>query len=185
MRSLQWLVSCISTLIVMALLVPGVIAATASPIEETEASHLLRIAGHIEWPVDVRPQPGASIVVGVVGSAGVYDALIRMAQGRTVSGRAIEVIQLSRPEEAAHVHLLFVGNGAWEQLAAWISAYRSRPVVVATNAPQAVDRGATIGFVRTGQRVAIEASLPAAEQAGVKLSSDVLKVADRVVGSRP
>lgn len=170
--------------LVVGLLLPDAIATAASPLDETEASHLLRMAGHIEWPATAFARRDSAIVVGVVGSAGVYEALLRMAPGRLVDGRSMAVLQLDRPQANASVHLLYIGVEAWDTLPLWMSVYQDRPVVVATNAPQAVDRGATFGFVRTSHRVALEASLPAAEQSGVRLSSGVLRVADRVVGSQ-
>lgn len=150
--------------------------------DDIEAAHLHKLTGYIDWPGRAFAHAGSAIVVGVVGADGLYDSLRRIAPGPPTNGRAIEVRRLTRPQESQEVHLLYLGASVWDTLPAWQAAYSDRPVVVATNAPQGVDHGATIGFVQVGQRVRLEASLPAAERAGVKLSSRLLAVAERVVG---
>jgi hypothetical protein len=54
-----------------------------------------------------------------------------------------------------------------------------------TDMAQGLERGAALVFVETESRLRFEASLPAAEQAGLRLSSRLLSVAERVVKAGP
>jgi hypothetical protein len=58
-------------------------------------------------------------------------------------------------------------------------------MVVTTDAPRGIDRGATLAFVHAWERVRFEVSLPAAAKSGVKVSARLLAVAERVVEASP
>jgi hypothetical protein len=156
----------------------------ASP-EEVEAAYLLKFAGYVEWTASAFASANAPIVVGIVGSDRVYDVLAKLAPGRPVKGRPVEVRRLSTVAQAGEVHLVFVGPRAWDQLADWIAASRRSFFLLVTDAPKAIDRGATLAFVQAAHRIRFEASLTAAEQSRVKLSSRLLPIAERVVGGSP
>ena len=110
-----------------------------------------------------------------------FELVSAIAAGRPVQGRPVEVRRLPKPEPNSNVHLVFVGRGAWKDLPAWAAVSKEHPMVVATDAPQGIDRSAVLAFVQEGDRVRFEASLPAAAQSGVKLSARLLGVAARVV----
>lgn len=146
------------------------------------AAYLHKLIGYIEWPSTAFPDAGASIMVGVMGSAEVFESLTRLVSGRPVQGRPVEVHQLRASDGVATtMHLLYVSASSWAARVPWRTVARERPPVVTTDAPGGVDQGATIGFLLTDEGVRIEASLPAADAAGVRLSSRLLVVADRVV----
>lgn len=151
-----------------------------TPYEESEASFLHKLLPYIEWPSAAFSHPGNPIVLGVVGAESVFNALASMTPGRHAHGRSIEVRQLHAQGQVQGVHVLYFGAVAWIERTHWVPTNAPSPVLV-TNAPGGIDQGATIGFVSEGSRVRIEASLPAAQKAGVKLSSRLLVVAKRVV----
>ena len=156
-----------------------------TPGEEIEASHLMRLAGYIEWPDENTVRRTSEIHVGVVESPGVLQALERLSAERTVDGRKLRAREVQTTEDLHGLHILYFSGHAWRERAAWMSHCHNQPVVIATNAAGAVDQGATIGFIYTEHRIAVQASLPAAERARVRLSSNLLRIADRVVGSKP
>ena len=151
--------------------------------EEIQAVYLQKFVGYVDWPPGVFPTATAPIVVGISGSDRMFDLVSGVAAGKTVQARPIMVRRLVKPEDSDDVHLVFVGKESWKDLPGWTARSKEHPMVVATDAPQGVDRGATLGFVQTGQRIRFEASVAAAEKAGVKLSARLLAVADRVVGA--
>jgi hypothetical protein len=160
-------------------------AQSAASAEDVEAAYIHKFSGYVEWPPKTFDSPSAPIVVGVAGSQRMVDLLSAVVAGRPVQGRAVEVRRLARPEQSADVQLVFVGQDAWKDLDQWAAAAKDRGVVVITDAPRGIERGATLGFVQSAQKVRFEASLPAAERSGVKLSARLLAVAERVVGPAP
>jgi hypothetical protein len=183
-RTLHWVVASVLVL-ATAVVRHDASAQAVAATDEVEAAYLHKFIGYVEWPPAVFATPGAPIVVGVVGSDKVYAHLSAIAAGRPVRGRDIEVRRLLRPEQGASAHMIFVGSEAWQDLPKWASIARQRPLLIATDAPHGIERGAALGFVQAGQRVRFEASLLAAEQSGIKLSSRLLVVAERVIGASP
>lgn len=160
---------------------PNAIAQTEATPEEVQAAYIHKFAGFIDWPPKSFTSHSSPIVIGVVGSDLMYELLLGVVPGRPMQGRRVEVRRLTTPEQSSGVHMVFVGRAAWNGLAEWSAASKKDAVVVTTDAPHGVDRGAALGFVRAGQRVRFEASTAAAEQSGVKLSARLLAVAERVV----
>jgi hypothetical protein len=153
--------------------------------DEVKAAYIHKFAGYVDWPPGAFADAAAPCVVGVVGSDVVYAELLHVAAGRPVQGRTVQVRLLTRPEQAAGVHMLFIGHDAWPVARSWIAAVKGRPVVVVTDAPNGSAMGAALTFVQVNDRLRFEASVRAAEQAGLRLSSRLLAVAQRVVDSPP
>lgn len=151
--------------------------------QEVEAAYIHRFTGYVDWPPSAFANAAAPIVVGVVGSDLMFELLSDVVIGRPVQGRAVEVRRLSNPAQSSDVQMVFVGKDAWEELPAWGAAAEKYAVVVTTDAPLGVENGAALAFVQKGQRIRFEASLAAAKRCGIKLSSRLLAVADRVVGT--
>lgn len=163
-----------------------VAAPTAPPsrpptIDEAKAGYLHRFGGFVEWPATSFASADAPIVVGIVGAPGVHKELAQVVAGRVVQNRAMQVVELAEPRQGATVHILMIGRGAWKGAGEWIQAVKGQPVLVITDMAQGLERGASLVFVESEGRLRFEASVPVAEAAGLKLSSRLLPLAERVV----
>jgi multidrug resistance efflux pump len=92
----------------------------------------------------------------------------------------VAVRALKSGEDAAGVHILFIGAGERARLSQHVAAVAGRPVLVVSETEDAIQRGATINFVLVDQRVRFEIALNKAEQSGLVVSSRLLSVATRV-----
>jgi hypothetical protein len=153
----------------------------APTLDEAKAAHLHRFAGFIEWPAASFSSPDAPIIVGMVSSPGVQKELAQIVAGRLVQSRAMQVIELAEPRQATTVHMLMIGRGVGKRSAEWLAAVKGYPVLVVTDLAQGVNRGAALSFIESDGRLRFEASVPAAEAAGLRLSSRLLPLAERVV----
>jgi hypothetical protein len=88
-------------------------------------------------------------------------------------------------EPLAGVHLLMVGRAEQERLPALAKATAGQAVVLVGDGEDALDRGATIGFLIDDGRVRFQVSLPAAERSGVRISARMLAVAHNVRAASP
>jgi hypothetical protein len=89
-------------------------------------------------------------------------------------------------QESADADILFLGAAVGEALKRTVAAATRHPnrMLVVTDAPDGLDAGAAINFVIKENRVRFEVSPAAAAAEGLKLSSRLLAVADRVAGPR-
>lgn len=161
----------------------------AASADELKAAYLHKFAGYVEWPPQALPAPGAPFVVGVAMAARVQAELQRIVPGRPVLGRPV----LPRPMEARPspdadhlpLHVLFVSHELGAGAAPMLAIYRHRPVLTVTDLPGGIEHGAILGFVEVERRVRFEASLANAQAAGLRLSSRLLTLAERVTGATP
>lgn len=158
-----------------------VLPASAPTADEAKAAHLHRFAGFVEWPAASFASPESPIVVGIAGAAAVEKELAHIVAGRLVQNRGMQVIELSEPRQGMNLHILMIGRGAWKRASEWLAAVKGQPVLVVTDLSRGLERGAALGFIETDGRLRFEASVPAAEAAGLRLSSRLLALAERVV----
>lgn len=157
-------------------------AAGAAPLEASvKAAYLYKFTGFVEWPPAALPPPGAPIVIGVAGADAVYAELTQVLNGRSLQGRPLAARLVDSTETLDGLHMLYVGPAASGR--GLTAPVRGRPVLVVTDHPEGIPPDGALNFVRHDGRVRFEASLPAAERAGLRLSSRLLAVAERVVAA--
>ncbi len=145
---------------------------------EVKAAFLYHFGTYVQWP---RPAAATDpITIVVLGDAAVAEQLVRFLPGRRISGRPVQTRVIGRIEELADDQILFVGRANNARLASITAAVGQRPVLVVTDAPDGLERGAMVNFREVDARVRFEISLPRAEDAGLVLSSRLLAAALRV-----
>ena len=68
-------------------------------------------------------------------------------------------------------------------LTPWLQRERDRPLLIVADGAQGLEAGALLAFVLVENRLRFEASLRAAERSGLKVSSRLLALAQRVTGA--
>lgn len=145
--------------------------------DEVKAAFLYNFARFTEWPGKL--QPARELVIGVVGAPGIEAQLHAIAAERNRAPR-LSVRALAPEAPLSGVHIVYVGSAQAGGLEALVRQARRHHVLVVSDAPGALARGAVINFVALDQRVRFEISLAAAEMTGLRLSARLLSVAMRV-----
>jgi hypothetical protein len=153
--------------------------ASSTPLERrVKAAFLYKFLGYAEFPSSAFADAAAPLTIGVVDADDLAAELARIVAGRSAGNRVIVVRVLRESEMGAPVHMLFVGG---------LDAGRVRRLLRQANALMAVTEcdgglpaGSTINFRIIDERVRFDVALDAAEHNGIKLSSRLLTVANRV-----
>jgi hypothetical protein len=156
-------------------------AASGVPLERrVKAAFLFKFLGYTDFPASAFADAAAPLTIGVIGADDLAVELARVVAGRTVNSRAIEVRELREADAAAaRVHLLFVG-GSDPQRVARIVHQAAGAMLVVTECDNGLQLGSVINFRIVDERVRFDVALDAAERNGIKLSSRLLTVANRV-----
>lgn len=149
--------------------------------DEVEAAFLYRFATYVQWPVT--RDAGEPVTIAVLGAATVANRLESFLPGRVIQGRPVALRRLESAAEISDDEVLFIGPEHNGRLAETIERVGQRPVLIVTHAPDGLDHGAMVNFRIVDQRVRFEISLPAAQGAGLMLSSRLLAAALRVATS--
>lgn len=157
---------------------------TAPPPHEYEvkAAFLYHFAHLVDWPApDVA---GAPFVIAVVGSDPFGATLADVLAGKSVRGQPVRVQRYPGSAQVGEerIHILFVGGGGDERVRRALAAVGGRPVLTVGEGPRFAERGGMIGFRVTPEgRVAFDINLRRAEQSGLRIRAQLLKLA-RIVG---
>ena len=159
---------------------PPAIAAETYSEAAVKAAFIHRFSGYVEWPPEAPAATALTIaVMGDPEVAGLLESLV----SRTAAARPTRVVRVSQVSELGHAQILFIGSGSRRDLRSTIAAVGAKPVLIVTDDARGMELGATINFLVVDRRVRFEVSLLAAQRSGLKISSDLLSVAARVLGA--
>lgn len=168
----------VASALVPVLLAVGVPARAALPATEYEvkAAFLYNFARFVEWPREALGPPEAPFVIAVLGTDPFGEVLDRTMAGKRVAGHPVEVRRLDDPERARHAHILFVSASERDRVSIIVKATGENTLTVGETGDFARS-GGMICFRVEDRRVRFEINPGRAEQARLKLSSQLLKLA--------
>lgn len=143
---------------------------------QLKAAFLYNFAKFVEWPPAAFPTAGTPLRFCVLGPEAFATELERTVAGETVGGRDLAVRRIRRPADLEGCHVLFVGAMVREPLEA-LAAVASGSVLTVGESEGFLAAGGIINFFIDGNRVRFEIAPAAAERAGLKISSKLLKLA--------
>lgn len=169
-------------LITLALIVLGIQpTATRSPEQaieaEVKAVFLYNFAKYVDWPA--ASQGSSATIRMCVTSNTQFLAILREAvRDEVINGRPLAAIGLDGLDGARDCDILYVGDAATADAAAWINAVRGRQIL--TVGDGVLVDGLVIAFVRDQNRVRFDISRQAAARRSLAISSRLLGLARRV-----
>ena len=168
----------------MALLLVGLL--TAMPLHAqvspfaAKAALLLNFVRFSEWPASVTPA-GALLTLCVVGDEALESALSQIVKGQIVSGHTLDVRRVTAADEARGCALLYVDDAS-RGLA---QRLQDLPVLTVSDAPRFSATDGIVELTLENGHMGFSVNVDAANRSGVKLSSQLLRLARIVPGSRP
>jgi hypothetical protein len=155
-----------------------VVPAAASRDEyEVKAAFLLNFARLVEWPDPARPAPQQPVVVSVLGSAEVEQAISRGVGDSVVGDHPVVVKRISGAEEIGGSHILFVTREHAEAAAALAETARRHAALAVGESEGFASQGGVINFFTEDRKLRFEINPDAAKSAGLKISSRLLRLA--------
>jgi hypothetical protein len=152
---------------------------------QVKAVYLYNFGKFVQWPPNDAVDRDGVFTVCVLGQDPFGPALDATLAGATIDGKHVVAKRISSPGESAHCRILFLGSTEVTRLRKIIDALDKEAVLTVSDIPEFSQRGGMIEFVTEDSRVRFEVNLDAAQQAGLSLSSELLKVATTVRRNHP
>jgi len=152
-------------------------AQSAVPENEAKAAFLYNFAKFVEWPEDALAR--SDFVVGVVGDDQFAAVMERVLHGKVVRDRPLIVRRVTRAGDLDGCHVVYVGDE--RQLPDVLQALVTRPVLTVGAREDFATQGGMIAFLVENQKLRFAVNLDAAERANLRISSQLLKLATRVL----
>jgi uncharacterized protein DUF4154 len=157
---------------------------TTAPSEEyrLKAAFVYRFPQFVEWPAPALE--GHESVAICVLRPNPFGAVLReLIAGETLNGRRLAIREIDGPSAIAGCHVVFVPGTGTPAGKAVLKAVAHRPVLTVGESPRFLDEGGVISLQVIDRRVRFEVSATAAERVGLRLSSQLLRLAVRVRGA--
>lgn len=138
-----------------------------------KAAFLYNFTKYIDWQMG---PDDSDFVIGIVGSSEVGTVLREIARTSTVDGRKIKIRQIDRLDQIGGCHLLYISRMRRLRLGEVLSKVGRGEIAVAEE-NGAARNGAGFNFIVAGDKLKFEANIGALSSSGLKISSQLLRLA--------
>jgi hypothetical protein len=146
---------------------------------DVEAAYLYNFGKFVRWPSG-KEEVSAPFAICTLGDNGFDDTLKSLVANETIDGRSIVSKRLTSASAASGCQIVFIGQAEAPGLERDLVELQKKPILTVSSLPEFLRRGGMIQFILQNNRVRFAVNLPAAEQTGLSLSSELLKVATHV-----
>lgn len=151
---------------------------------QVKAAYLYNFGRFVEWPVSAAGK-GEFFTVCVLGKDPFGPVLDKALAGETIGGKSVVARRISTPQESGNCQVLFLSSTEEGRLDKIIEAIDKEAVLTVSDMPQFSEHGGMVQFVLEDKRVRFEVNLTAAQNAGLTLRSELLRVATVVKKNPP
>jgi hypothetical protein len=144
---------------------------------QVKAAYLSNFGKFVEWPTRPAAAKDEPFNVCVIGDDPFGAALDAALEGETIDRAPMMARRIQKPEDATNCRILFISSTDISQIQAILTAVSGSSVLTVGESPDFTKRGGVVQFVLQGSRVRFEINLAAAQRLGLKLSSELLKLA--------
>lgn len=144
---------------------------------QVKAAFVFNFAKFVEWPQAESTNGTAPIVVGILGEDPFGAELDRIVNDRQVNGRPLRLKRFVSLSEVNDCHMLFISSSEKQRLQTIFDSLQSKGILTIGDSENFAKEGGMINFVLEKGKVRFQINIDAAERAGIKLSSQLLKLA--------
>jgi hypothetical protein len=163
---------------------PGAAAESTAREYEVKAAFLLNFARLVQWPGAAFADARSPLTVGILSASESSENLEKSLDGKSVGSRKVTARKIASAAEAGDFHLVFVGASAETDARAVADATRGKAVLLVGESTGFVSNGGAINFFTENNKIRFEINPRAAEAAGLRVSSRLLRVAKIVPEGR-
>jgi hypothetical protein len=154
----------------------GAVPAPESPDVETriKAAFVYNFARFVEWPARSVPGP---VRIGILGHGDLGGPVETVIRGKLANGRMIEVAYLNTVADADCCEILLIERSESKHVREIVQALAGKPILTVSDGESSFRDGVMIVFQIVEESVRFQINQDAAERAGLRMSSQLLKVA--------
>jgi hypothetical protein len=143
--------------------------------QKIKAGLIYNFLKYTQWPPEAAAS--SSLVVCIFSIEDPFSGYLQPIEDRTVNQRSISLRHISRIEDAANCHMLFVGNDEQEQWPALRRSLDKKSVLTVGDFEGFAGNGGMIEFDTKNNRVQIELNPDAASAAHLRIYENLRRLA--------
>ncbi len=167
--------ACLAVMAALAFGTAGVASSADSFEFPLKGAFLVKFGGFVEWPAGAFHDAGTPFVIGILGDDPFGARLDQAVQNHQVQGRPVVIRRFKRVDQVRETQILYIGMNERERREQILASLRGTSTLTVSDGfpPPA----GMINFIIEENKVRFEIDSDAAERAGLKVSSKLLKVA--------
>lgn len=173
-------VRCLAILTLFLLCIHALHSQEFHPTEtQIKATYLFNFGKFVTRPQT--PPAASDFLICILGKDPFGSVLDTTVAGEKIGSKPILVRRLSGVQEASRCNVLYISPSESGRVASILSATQRISVLTVSDIPHFAEYGGTIGLVTQGGRIRFEVNRASAQQHQLVLSSELLKVAIRII----
>ncbi|HET7890814.1 MAG TPA: YfiR family protein [Candidatus Sulfotelmatobacter sp.] len=157
-------------------------AQQAHPTEsQVKAAYLYNFGKFVRWQSP--PSGSDSFDICVLGKNPFGSALASTVAGEKLDGKNIRVRNVFSLPDATHCRILFISSSEENRLKPIVAVAKQSNLLTVSDIPGFAQRGGMIELVHLEDKIRFQVNAGAISDAGLTVSSELLKVAVKVIGT--
>jgi len=137
-----------------------------------KAAFLFRFIEYIDWEKNSK---SATFNFAVLGHSPITEQILIIAEEEKINKKKIKVAEYETIDEPDSYNLLFVSENSTVPIEDVISKFAGKPVLIVAEKEGYAKKGAHINFFISDNKLKFEINQKAANKAGIKISSQLLR----------
>ncbi len=163
----------ISILVLLLIMAGGMARAQSQSEANLKAVFMYNFTKFIEWE-NVGSE--RRFIIGIIGSSSIDKPIREIARTNSVNNKRIEIKHFSKPEDISNCHMLFIPRNSLYELPEILDKV-NKGVLTVCEEPGSASLGASINFIIVNDKLKFEINQRSLYLAGLKASSQLLKLA--------
>ncbi len=156
-------------------------AIAASPGEhQIKAAMIFNMMRFVDWPESALPNADGNIGICVI-SRGAMATAVESLRGKQIKGKNITVRQIGKTGGLSGCHVLLLSDVDRPYTSAILEQTRSTPLMTVSDSRGFAAAGGVFGFIILEGKVRFEVNLASAQRHRIRISSQLLKLAQTVL----
>ncbi len=155
---------------------------TSATYDDVLAGFIINMLSFVEWPEGSFPEKNSPIKVAVLNRQDLYLSMADMVENKR-GKQKIEIRKVSDTKGLEKFNVVFISHENLKGASAIIKRLTHRPTLIVGDMKGFAETGGMINFYLNKGRVRFEINPVASKKAGLKISSELLKLA-RIAGER-
>lgn len=148
---------------------------------QVKAAFLYNFSKFVEWPGETLDGNTIPMRLCVLNDPSFGQQLSEIVRGKIIKNRPVVVVSVKTGEESRGCQLLFIGSSQSRQTRHVLDALQGTSTLTVGETRDFLKEGGIINFVLQENRVRFQVNHKAATQAGLRISSKLLSLAELVI----
>jgi hypothetical protein len=164
--------------ILFSLILTGIFHAQGASFSEDEikTSFLYHFAKYVTWPQSALSDNHSPFIIGVLGRDPL-EGVLKTLEKNQIGDHPIIVKHFVEADDVKDCHILYISRTEESFIEDILLKLKGKPVLTLSDIPHFIAAGGMIRFVQSENKIKFEINQRSVEDAGLKMSSQLLKLA--------